>query len=49
MKKSKIYEKQYNFDVPISPDCILQMVESLGVSKPVLVNVIFCHQEEANW
>ncbi|PIK43172.1 putative DNA repair protein [Apostichopus japonicus] len=26
-----------------------EMVESLGVSKPVLVNVIFCHQEEANW
>ncbi|PIK57783.1 putative DNA repair protein [Apostichopus japonicus] len=25
------------------------VVESLGVSKPVLVNVIFCHQEEANW
>ncbi|XP_041462999.1 DNA repair protein RAD50-like [Lytechinus variegatus] len=26
-----------------------EMVESLGVSKPVLSNVIFCHQEEANW
>lgn len=26
-----------------------EMVESLGVSKPVLNNVIFCHQEEANW
>ncbi|XP_030837044.1 DNA repair protein RAD50 [Strongylocentrotus purpuratus] len=26
-----------------------EMVESLGVSKPVLSNVIFCHQEDANW
>ncbi|XP_030836094.1 DNA repair protein RAD50-like [Strongylocentrotus purpuratus] len=25
------------------------MVESLGVSKQVLSNVIFCHQEDANW
>ncbi len=25
------------------------MVASLGVSKPVLTNVIFCHQEEACW
>ncbi|XP_071786283.1 DNA repair protein RAD50-like [Asterias amurensis] len=26
-----------------------EMVASLGVSKPVLTNVIFCHQEEACW
>ncbi|XP_072171621.1 DNA repair protein RAD50-like [Diadema setosum] len=26
-----------------------EMVECLGVSKPVLNNVIFCHQEDANW
>lgn len=26
-----------------------EMVTSLGVSKAVLENVIFCHQEEANW
>lgn len=26
-----------------------EMVASLGVSKAVLENVIFCHQEEANW
>ncbi|XP_052793219.1 DNA repair protein RAD50-like isoform X2 [Mya arenaria] len=26
-----------------------EMISSLGVSKPVLENVIFCHQEEANW
>lgn len=26
-----------------------QMVTSLGVSKPVLENVIFCHQEDSNW
>ncbi|XP_060561864.1 DNA repair protein RAD50-like isoform X2 [Ruditapes philippinarum] len=26
-----------------------EMITSLGVSKPVLENVIFCHQEEANW
>jgi len=25
------------------------MVSTLGVSKAVLDNVIFCHQEEANW
>ena len=27
----------------------LQMITSLGVSKPVLENVIFCHQEDSNW
>ncbi|XP_029643007.1 DNA repair protein RAD50 isoform X1 [Octopus sinensis] len=26
-----------------------EMIISLGVSKAVLENVIFCHQEEANW
>uniref|UniRef100_H2ZIL3 Zinc-hook domain-containing protein n=1 Tax=Ciona savignyi TaxID=51511 RepID=H2ZIL3_CIOSA len=26
-----------------------QMVEELGVSKAVLDNVIFCHQEDSNW
>ncbi|XP_064608041.1 LOW QUALITY PROTEIN: DNA repair protein RAD50-like [Liolophura sinensis] len=26
-----------------------EMVTSLGVSKPVLENVIFCHQEDSNW
>lgn len=26
-----------------------EMITSLGVSKPVLENVIFCHQEDANW
>ncbi|CAG2256237.1 RAD50 [Mytilus edulis] len=26
-----------------------EMISALGVSKPVLENVIFCHQEEANW
>lgn len=25
------------------------MVSSLGVSKPILNNVIFCHQEDSNW
>lgn len=25
------------------------MVSALGVSKAVLDNVIFCHQEESNW
>jgi len=28
---------------------IFQMISALGVSKPVLENVIFCHQEDANW
>uniref|UniRef100_A0A667YDL7 RAD50 double strand break repair protein n=1 Tax=Myripristis murdjan TaxID=586833 RepID=A0A667YDL7_9TELE len=26
-----------------------EMISGLGVSKPVLNNVIFCHQEESNW
>lgn len=26
-----------------------EMISSLGVSKSVLNNVIFCHQEESNW
>lgn len=26
-----------------------EMTSALGVSKPVLNNVIFCHQEESNW
>ena len=26
-----------------------EMVNALGVSKAVLENVIFCHQEESNW
>ena len=25
------------------------MISGLGVSKSVLNNVIFCHQEESNW
>ena len=27
----------------------LKMISFLGVSKAVLDNVIFCHQEESNW
>ncbi|XP_060561846.1 DNA repair protein RAD50-like [Ruditapes philippinarum] len=34
---------------PKCADLDRQMITSLGVSKPVLENVIFCHQEEANW
>lgn len=26
-----------------------EMISSLGVSKPVLNHVIFCHQEDSNW
>lgn len=26
-----------------------EMISALGVSKPVLNHVIFCHQEESNW
>lgn len=26
-----------------------EMISALGVSKSVLNNVIFCHQEESNW
>ncbi|CAL1536604.1 unnamed protein product [Lymnaea stagnalis] len=26
-----------------------EMIGALGVSKPVLENVIFCHQEDSNW
>ncbi|XP_053391568.1 DNA repair protein RAD50-like, partial [Mercenaria mercenaria] len=32
-----------------SADIDREMITSLGVSKPVLENVIFCHQEDANW
>ena len=30
-------------------DVNLEMFNSLGVSKPILNYVIFCHQEESNW
>ena len=30
-------------------DIDLEMTLSLGVSKAVLENVIFCHQEDSNW
>ena len=30
-------------------DVNLEMFHSLGVSKPILNYVIFCHQEESNW
>lgn len=26
-----------------------EMISALGVSKPVLNHVIFCHQEDSNW
>jgi len=26
-----------------------EIPELIGVSKPILENVIFCHQEESNW
>lgn len=28
---------------------LFKMISLLGVSKPILENVIFCHQEESNW
>ena len=30
-------------------DFTKEMISRLGVSKAVIDNVIFCHQEEANW
>ena len=30
-------------------DINLQMFHTLGVSKPILNYVIFCHQEDSNW
>lgn len=36
----------------LSSKCVVvdqEMISALGVSKPVLNNVIFCHQEESNW
>ncbi|CAH8544903.1 unnamed protein product [Dicrocoelium dendriticum] len=39
-------------DTSISSKCAdidSEMVTSLGVSKAVLENVIFCHQEDSNW
>lgn len=38
--------------VTISSKCAemdREMISLLGVSKPILENVIFCHQEESNW
>lgn len=26
-----------------------ELPELLGVSKPILENVVFCHQDDANW
>lgn len=36
----------------MSSKCVVvdqEMISALGVSKPVLNHVIFCHQEESNW
>lgn len=36
----------------LSSKCVVvdqEMISALGVSKPVLNHVIFCHQEESNW
>lgn len=30
-------------------DFLNEMISVIGVSKPILENVIFCHQEESNW
>ena len=30
-------------------DDLFQMIDLLGVSKPILSHVIFCHQEESAW
>ena len=38
--------------VSISSKCAeidREMIAGLGVSKAILNNVIFCHQEDANW
>ncbi|XP_077865420.1 DNA repair protein RAD50.L-like [Saccoglossus kowalevskii] len=44
--------KDFGEKVQISSKCAdlnFEMIGCLGVSKAVLNNVIFCHQEEANW
>ncbi|XP_042637305.1 DNA repair protein RAD50 [Orycteropus afer afer] len=44
--------KRHGEKVSLSSKCAeidREMISSLGVSKSVLNNVIFCHQEESNW
>lgn len=47
-----ITRKKHGENVSISSKCAeidREMISCLGVSKAVLNNVIFCHQEDSNW
>ena len=46
------YNKDYNLLSTVTSKCIntdYEIINALGVSKAVLDNVIFCHQEDSNW
>ncbi|NXS17112.1 RAD50 protein, partial [Mystacornis crossleyi] len=50
--ESVITRTKHSEKVSLSSKCAeidREMISALGVSKPVLNNVIFCHQEESNW
>ncbi|NWU21432.1 RAD50 protein, partial [Dyaphorophyia castanea] len=50
--ESVITRTKHGEKVSLSSKCAeidREMISALGVSKPVLNNVIFCHQEESNW
>ncbi|KAM6984425.1 DNA repair protein RAD50 [Tautogolabrus adspersus] len=47
-----IYRIKDGVRTSLSSKCVeveREMISALGVSKPVLNHVIFCHQEESNW
>jgi DNA repair protein RAD50 len=46
------YDKNLKLASTVTSKCIntdAEVINALGVSKPVLEYVIFCHQEESNW
>ena len=47
-RKSKEDDSLHSLSMKCT-DINLQMFHNLGVSKPILNYVIFCHQEDANW
>ncbi|XP_071426236.1 DNA repair protein RAD50 isoform X2 [Pithys albifrons albifrons] len=50
--ESVITRTKHGEKVSVSSKCAeidREMISALGVSKSVLSNVIFCHQEESNW
>jgi DNA repair protein RAD50 len=46
------YNKNSQLASTVTSKCVnadAEVINALGVSKPVLEYVIFCHQEESNW